>query len=77
MNLITVEFMGTVYWFLRTQFQWSLFPNNVSVHINQTGFAVHLVEDNNVHTQNITPDATPYYSGLPINMIPESDEDNN
>ncbi len=49
-NLITVEFMGTVDWFLGTHFQWSLSPNNVSIHMNQTGLAAHLVEDNNVHT---------------------------
>jgi hypothetical protein len=39
------------------------------------GFAAHLVEDNNVHTRNITPNATPYRSGLPIDAIPESDEE--
>jgi hypothetical protein len=69
--------MGTVDWFLGTHFQWSLSPNIVSIHMNQTGFAVHLVEDNNIHTRNITPNATPYRPGLPINVIPESDEDNN
>jgi hypothetical protein len=45
--------------------------------MNQTGFAAHLVEDNNAHTRNITPDATPYRSGLPIDVIPKSDKDNN
>jgi hypothetical protein len=76
-NLIMVEFMGTVDWFLGTHFQWSSSPDNISIHMNQTGFAMHLVKDNNIHTQNITPDATPYRSGLPINAIPESDEDDN
>ena len=71
---VTVDFMGTVEWFLGTHFQWSSAPDNVSVHMNQTGFAAHLVEANNVHTRNITPDATPYRSGLPIDAIPESDE---
>jgi hypothetical protein len=73
-DLVTVDFMGTVDWFLGTHFQWPLYPDSVSVHMNQTGFAAHMVEDNNVHTRNITPDATPYRSGIPINAIPESDK---
>ena len=73
-SLITVDFMGTVDWFLGTHFQWSCYHNEVSVHLSQTGFAAHLVEDNNAHTRNITPDATPYRSGLPIDACPESDE---
>ncbi len=35
---------------------------------------MHLVKDNNAHTLNITPDATPYCSGLPIDACPESDK---
>ena len=73
-SLVTVDFMGTVDWFLGTHFQWSSYKDNVSVHLSQTGFAAHLVENNNVHDRNITPDATPYRSGLPIDACPESDE---
>jgi hypothetical protein len=51
--------------------------NKVSFHLSQTGFAAHLVKDNNAHLRNITPNATLYCSGLPINTIPESDKDNN
>jgi hypothetical protein len=58
-NLVTVKFMGNVDWFLGTHFKWSCLDNKVSVHLSQTGFAAHLVEDNNVHTRNITPNATP------------------
>ena len=77
-SLITVNFMGTVDWFLGTHFQWSCYDNEVSVHLSQTGFVAHLVEDNNAHTHNITPDATtPYCSGLPIDACPESDEADN
>jgi hypothetical protein len=71
----TVEYMGTVEWFLGTHFQWLVTPDTVKVHLSQTGFASHLVEDNNIHLRNITPDATPYRSGLPIDACPESDED--
>ena len=71
----TVDFMGTVEWFLGTHFQWLVTPDVVKVHLSQTGFASHLVEENDVHLRNITPDATPYRSGLPIDACPESDED--
>jgi hypothetical protein len=74
-NLVTIEFMGTVDWFLGTHFQKLSFAGNVSVHMSQTSFAAHLVEDNNVHTRNITPNATPYCSGLPIDAIPKSDKE--
>jgi len=73
-SLVTVDFMGTVSWFLGTHFQWSCYDNVVSMHLSQTGFAAHLVEANNAHTRNVTPDATPYRSGLPIDACPESDE---
>ena len=46
----------------------------VKVHLSQTGFASHLVEENNIHHGNITPDTTPYRSGLPIDACPKSDE---
>ena len=49
-------------------------PDLVQVHLSQTGFASHLVEENNVHLRNITPDATPYRSGLPIDACQESGE---
>ncbi len=67
----TVEFMGTVECFLGTHFQWLATDDVVTIHLSQTGFAAHLIEDNNVHTPNMTPDATLYYSDLPINTIPK------
>ncbi len=45
-----------------------------TVHFSQAGFTVHLVEDDNIHTCNVTPNTTPYRSGLPINAIPKSDK---
>ena len=71
----TVDYMGTVEWFLGTHFQWLVKPGIVQVHLSQTGFASHLIEDNDIHLRNTTPDATPYRSGLPIDACPESDED--
>jgi hypothetical protein len=75
--LIMVNFMGTVEWFLGTDFQWNKSDNTVSVHLSQTGFVAHPVEDNNAHLCNITPDANLCCSGLPINAIPESNKDKN
>ena len=46
----TVNLMGTVEWFLGTNFQWMVMPDITQVHLSQTGFASHLVEeDNNIH----------------------------
>ncbi len=76
-TLVTIEFMDTVKWFLGTHFQWLITDDIVSVHLTQMGFVAHLVKDNNIHTHNITHNATPYCSGFPINAIPKSDEPNN
>ncbi len=51
---ITVDFMGTE-WLLCTPFQWLLNPDTVKVHLSQTRFAAHLVEENNAHLWNMTP----------------------
>ena len=61
---VTVDFMGTVKWFLGTHFQWMVLPDLVQVHLSQTGFASHLVEDNNVHLHNVTPDSQCYTISL-------------
>ncbi len=62
--------MGTVEWFLGTQFQRMITPDSVQVNLSQTNFAANLVEENNIQNQSITHDATPYCSGLPIDAIP-------
>jgi hypothetical protein len=72
--LVTVKFRGTVEWFLGTHFQWLATDNVVSLYLSQTGLAAYLVKDNNIYTRNITPDATLYCLGLPINAIPELDK---
>ena len=58
-----------------THFQWLVNPSGVKVHLSQTGFTSHLVEENDIHLRHIMPDATPYWSGLSIDACPESDED--
>jgi hypothetical protein len=72
-----VNFMGTVEWFLGTQFQWLVTPDLVQTHLSQTGFTSHLVKENIVYLRNVTPDATPYRSGLPIDAGLDCDKDEN
>jgi hypothetical protein len=72
---VTVDFMGAMEWLLGMHFQWMVTPDKVKVHLSQTGIALHLVEDNSIHLRNITPDATPYRAGLPIDACLESDKD--
>ncbi len=74
-ELVTVNFMGTLEWFLGTHFQWMITPEIFTVHLSQTGFAANLAEENNIHHCSTTHDETPYCSGLPIDAIAESDED--
>ncbi len=39
-----VDFIGIVEWFLGVHFSWRISSSNVSVHMNQSGFASNLVE---------------------------------
>ncbi len=73
-ELINVDFMCTVKWFLGTHFQWMITPDSVQVHLSQTGFAANLVKENNRYNWSITHDKTPYCLDLPIDAIPESNE---
>jgi hypothetical protein len=74
-ELITQDFMGKVEWFLGMHFQWMITPDSVQVLLRQTRFAAILVEENNIQNRSITHVATPHCSGLPIDTIPESNED--
>ena len=71
-----VDFMGVVEWFLGIHFSWRITSDSVSVHLNQSGFAANLVESFFHDSRNETPTATPYRSGVPIDSIaPSTDED--
>ena len=72
-----VDFMGVVEWFLGIHFAWRITPSSVSVHLNQSGFAANLVESFFQDSRNVTPTATPYRSGAPIDSIAPSTDDNN
>jgi hypothetical protein len=69
--------MGVVEWFLGIHFAWRITSNSVLDHLNQSGFAANLVESFFQNSWNVTPTATPYCSGVPIDSIaPSTDDDN-
>jgi hypothetical protein len=70
-----VDFMGVVEWFLGIHFSWRITSTSVAVHLNQSGFAANLVESFFQDSRNATPTATPYRSGVPIDSIAPSTED--
>jgi hypothetical protein len=68
--------MGIVEWFLGVHFSWRITPLNVSVHVNQPGFAAILVESFFQESRDPTPTAMSYCSGIPIDAIaPSTDDD--
>ena len=68
--------MDVVTWFLGIHFARRFTPSLVSVHLNQSGFASNLVESFFQDSRNVTHMATPYRSGVPINSIaPTMDDD--
>jgi hypothetical protein len=67
--------MGVVEWFLGIHFSWRITSTSVAVHLNQSGFAANLVESFFQDSRNETPTATPYRSGVPIDSIAPSTED--
>lgn len=71
---IAVDWMGDVDFFLGTAFTWKrMNDGNISVHLSQATFTEHLAHRFSVDTMNITPNMTPYRSGLPIDSIQASD----
>jgi hypothetical protein len=69
---VKVDFMGLVEWFLGVHFSWRFTSSQVDVHLNQTGFAANLVEQFCQESWDVTPTATPYCSGVPIDSIAPS-----
>jgi len=76
-NLIKVDVMGVVEWFLGIHFSWQVTGGEVDVHLNQAGFAANLAERFNLHHKSPTPTATPYRSGIPINSITAAESTDN
>jgi hypothetical protein len=68
--------MGIVEWFLGVHFSWRIASSAVSVHLNQSGSAANLVESFFRESCNLTATATTYCSGIPIDAIaPSTDDD--
>ena len=72
-KMIDVEFMGVVEWFLGTQFTWRRDKSETACHMCQAGFSRNLVEQFGRADKMMSPDATPYRSGLPIDSIASAD----
>jgi hypothetical protein len=70
-----VNLMGIMNWFLGVRFSWQITPSTVTVHLNQSGFASNLVESFSLSNRCQTPTATPYLSGVPIDSVASSYED--
>jgi hypothetical protein len=67
--------MGIVNWFLGVHFSWRITPSAVTIHLNQSGFTSNLVESFHLSDRNQTPTVTPYCSGIPIDAVAPSSED--
>ena len=75
-RLLPVDFMGDVEWFLGTHFLWHTSEEgHVDVHMNQAGYARNTAERFGRADRSITPDATPWRSGVPIDSVAAADED--
>ena len=77
-ELLTVDFMGVVSYFLGCRYQWYRTENDgVGVHISQPGFIEQFLQKFGM--QDCTPTKSPYRSGLPIDRIlsPTTTPDNN
>jgi hypothetical protein len=64
--------MGIVEWFLGIHFSWRMTSSTIAVHLNQSGFATNLVKSFTRQDRDVTPAATPYQSGIPIDSIAPS-----
>jgi hypothetical protein len=64
--------MGIVEWFLGVHFSWCMTSSTIAVHLNQSGFATNLVESFAQQARDVSPMATPYWSGIPIDSIAPS-----
>jgi hypothetical protein len=64
-------------WFLGIHFSWHFTNLDVAAHLNQSGYAANLVKQFSQDSWDPTPTATPYCSGVPINSIAQSTNDNN
>ena len=70
---LTVDFMGAVKWLHGIHFSWCVSSTEVDFHINQSGFMHNLVEHFDLQDHALSPNTTPYCSGIPIDAITSAD----
>ena len=64
---IKIEFMGTVNWFLGTNFDWSSHQDgSLSVHLSQEAYVQNIVKTHHIASINFNPIGTLYRSRCPI-----------
>ncbi len=74
---IKVYFMGLMEWFLGIHFLRCFTKSEIVVHFNQSGYVANQVKQFCRDSWEMAPTATPYWSGIPINSIaPSTDEEN-
>ena len=68
--------MGDADFFLGSSFEWNRRPyGNLSVHVSQKEFSEHTAPRFGLKYCNWVPLVTPYFSGCPIDSIPDPDPD--
>ena len=65
---LKVDFMGTVSWFLRIFFEWTVTPSCISAHLSQEGFMNELLDRH--HLLDCNTSLSPYRSGFVVDRIP-------
>jgi hypothetical protein len=67
---------GLMEWFLGIHFSWCFTKSDVVVHMNQSGYSTNLIKQFAQDSWDPTPTANPYRSGIPIDSIAPSTDDN-
>jgi len=71
---LKVDFLGEAEWFLGMKFDWSHSSNgDVHCRLSQEGYAATIVEEMGLSGANKNLLMTPFWSGLPVDAIPEID----
>ena len=68
----TVSYEDSLDWFLGMKIEWSFTDTGLQVHVHQEAFVSELLSRHNLSECNISPRATPFKSGFPVDCIPPS-----
>jgi hypothetical protein len=73
-NLVSVDFMGQVSYFLGIEFSWTHHPDgHLTVNLTQQLFSETLIDSLGFGSLSLSTYSSPYRSGLPIDSIPHED----